>query len=68
MIYSQEVVEIRHYRVRYSVVADSKEEADEKLRSGETEDEEEIEFVGVVDRVPQDDIEEYEDDDDLLDD
>ncbi len=68
MIYEQEVVEIRHYRVRYRVEADSWEEAEDKLHSGETVEEEEIEFVGVVDRVLQDDLVVFEDDDDPLED
>ncbi len=58
MIYSQEVVEIRHYRMRYSVVADSKEEADDKMQSGETISEDEFEFDGVFNRVFIGDVEE----------
>lgn len=49
--YTATVIETRNVAVKYTVEADSYEEAVEKLENGETEDEEEGETLGVVSRM-----------------
>ena len=55
-LYEQEVIETRTYTVRYTVEADSIEEAERKVLSGDTIKEEELKCEGVQNRDTWGDI------------
>ena len=48
--FKQTVIETRHYEVEYVVEAKNAKEASRKVEAGETIEENEIKFVGVVAR------------------
>jgi hypothetical protein len=54
--YEAEVIEVTEIRYRYTVKADSVEEAEAKLLAGETVESEEYQHEGVIDRQLPDQI------------